>query len=338
MQYDIIAIDVFNFFYRKKRTSLEKDPLNVARAVVSEIKDNIEQHLSSDGKMFLLYDPIPKSDMGTDKVFKYTERQKIVTSYKRNRTHDTKTLMTVHYVYKYFLHKGEKYVSVISSKYEADDYMESIVADYPEKKVLMVTTDNDWCRYLSSNVDMMNSSWENILTAEAFEKKYNFIPSITGICVWKACFGDGAGIDKDKNVKASAGSDNIKGALTIKNLKSANDVKLAAFKYVKWLGTHHRNINDVKNVEQNIMKLIRNDNRNPEEEFFFQIESLNKKFDVPSIFFQNLSVIQSRCDDYKLYASSKDIDDKYNKVIDKVLGFNSTSGANRQFKFGKIKG
>lgn len=338
MQYDVIAVDVFNYFYRKKSTSLEKDAIGIAHSVICGVLDDILPHLAENGKLFLLYDPIPKSDLGINKVYKYTERQEIVRTYKSNREHDSKVLMTVHYIYKYFLHRGDKFISVISGKYEADDYMESIVADNVGKQILMVTTDNDWCRYLSDNVTMMNSGWENILTVDAFEKKYEFIPSIAGVCVWKSCFGDGATVDTNKKIKAAAGSDNIKGALTVKGLKNANAVKLAAFNYVKWLGHNNRKVSDILQVEHNIFTLINKEDRNPEEEFFFQMECLNKKYNVTSNFFLNLNIVMSRCDDYKKYATSKDIDEKYNKVIDKLLGFNVKGLQDKPFKFGLIKG
>lgn len=338
MQYDVIAVDVFNYFYRKKSTSLEKDAIGIAHSVICGILDDIMPHLAKNGRIYLLYDPIPKSDLGIDKMYKYTGRQEILKSYKSNREHNAKVLMTVHYIYKYFLHRGPQFVSVISNMYEADDYVESIISEHAGKQILMVTTDNDWCRYLSDSVAMMNSSWENIFTVDAFEKKYEFIPSIAGVCVWKACFGDGATVDSNKRVKASAGSDNIKGALVIKGLKNANIVKLAAFNYVKWLGYNKRNVKDILQVEHNLFSFINKERRNPEEEFFFQMECLNKRYNVTSAFFMNLNVIMSRCDDYKKYAVSKDIDEKYNKVIDKLLGFNVKGSQDKSFKFGLIKG
>ncbi len=162
MQYDVIAIDMFNLYYRKKNVALEKDPISIARNMVTFINSEVKQHLADEGKLFLLYDPIPKTDLGLSKTFKYTERQEILHAYKKNRTHDRQCLTVVDLVRKYFIHRGPNVISVISDKFEADDFMESIVKKeaeefdkkYPdggrELKILMITNDEDYARYLTN--------------------------------------------------------------------------------------------------------------------------------------------------------------------------------------------
>lgn len=162
MQYDVIAVDMFNLYYRKKNSSLEKDPISIARNMVTFINNEVMQHLTDDGKLFLLYDPIPKTDLGLSKTFKYTERQEIVHAYKKNRTHDRNCLTVVDLVRKNFIHRGSNVISVISDKYEADDYMESIVKKEAEEfdkkhpdggrelRILMITNDEDYSRYLTN--------------------------------------------------------------------------------------------------------------------------------------------------------------------------------------------
>ena len=162
MQYDVIAVDMFNLYYRKKNSSLEKDPISIARNMVTFINNEVMQHLTDDGKLFLLYDPIPKTDLGLSKTFKYTERQEIVHAYKKNRTHDRNCLTVVDLVRKNFIHRGGNVISVISDRYEADDFMESIVKKEAEKfdkkhsdggkelRILMITNDEDYSRYLTN--------------------------------------------------------------------------------------------------------------------------------------------------------------------------------------------
>ncbi len=161
MQYDVIALDMFNLYHRKKNIALEKDPISIARNMVIFINTEVKQHLTDEGKLFLLYDPIPKTDLGLSKTFKYTERQEIVHAYKQNRVHDRQAITVVDLVRKYFLHRGPNVVSVLSDKYEADDFMETIVNEaaaeidkkYPEGgreiRILMITNDEDWTRYLT---------------------------------------------------------------------------------------------------------------------------------------------------------------------------------------------
>lgn len=170
---------------------------------------------------------------------------------------------------------------------------------------------------------MMNWDWNKMFTVDSFRDKYEFTPSIAGVCVWKACFGDG--------------SDNIKGALQVKGLKKANDVKLAAFEYVKWLGEHPttiKHIEDLKKVSHS--DLFKIQNKTIEQDFLYQMGQFDPKYEVESTFFSNLRVIQSRCDDFVPFSKSKDVDEKYNLLIEKTLGFNVKE--DRQFKFGMIKG
>jgi len=323
MQYDIIAVDMFNLFYRIEHTSLDKNPISIARNMVAYINDTVKPHLAEEGKLFLLYDPIPKSDLGLNKTFKYTERQEIIYAYKRNRTHNRKCLTVVDLVRKYFLHRGPNVISVISNKYEADDFMESIALQNKGKDIAMITNDNDWARYLEQhNVVMINSGWEKPYTAEAFENDYKFRPSITGVCVWKACFGDN--------------SDNIKGALQLKSLKNANQVKITAFEYINYLGTHPEiSIQYIFEKKNEKIRPTR-ECKNIEERFFSEIYSFDPKYDVESTFFQNIQAIRSRCDSYEKFASAKDEDEKFNSLIEKTLGFRVDE--EKQFKFGHIKG
>ena len=174
-------------------------------------------------------------------------------------------------------------------------------------------------------VEMMNTdNWLNLFTVDSFREKYNFIPSIAGVCVWKACFGDG--------------SDNIKGALQAKGLRKANDVKLKAFEYVKYLGNNQdvtiEHIEKLKNASHS--DLFKKKDKTVEEEFIYAINMFDPKYEVSSTFFSNLRVIQSRCDDYSKFATAKEVDEKYNILIEKTLGF--IKKEDRTFKFGMIKG
>lgn len=337
MQYDVIALDMFNLYHRKKNVALENDPISIARNMVTFINTEVKQHLTNEGKLFLLYDPIPKTDLGLSKTFKYTERQEIVHAYKQNRVHDRQAITVVDLVRKYFLHRGPNVVSVLSDKFEADDFIESIVKDYPDKDILMVTNDEDFCRYLSPKVEMMNWDWDKMLTVTAFEEKYGFTPSIAGVCVWKACFGDGADTSNGK-IKCGAGSDNIKGALQVKGLKKANDVKLKAFEYIKYLGEHPEvTVKDIEDLSKiSSTELFKKKDRTLEEEFIYELNQFDPKYEVVTTFFSNMRVVQSRCDDYKKFAKSKDVDDRFNTLIEKTLGFNVKE--DRTFKFGMIKG
>lgn len=169
-------------------------------------------------------------------------------------------------------------------------------------------------------VVMINNTFDQPFSVEAFEEKYKFRPSITGVCVWKACFGDG--------------SDNIKGALQSKSLKQANSIKTLAFEFIKYLGDNDDiTVDDLLKKESSTF--LKN-NTSIEDKFFNGIMSFDPKYEVDRTFFHNLKVIKSRCDSYKEFASSKEEDEKYNNLIEKILGFKVES--EKHFKFGLIKG
>lgn len=323
MQYDIVAVDMFNLFYRRFEHALEKDPISVARNMVTYIKNEIKKHVCDGGKLFLLYDPIPKNDLGINKIFKYTSRQEIVHNYKQNRVHNKMTLTVVDLVRKYFSHRGPDIITVISNVFEADDFMESIIKEFPDKKIAMFSVDEDWCRYLNDNCELINKGFNTPFTLSAFYDKYNFIPNIVSVSVFKACFGDG--------------SDNIPGALHIKGLKNANEIKKDAFSYVQFLGDHPKAVEEVQKLikDAKFSQLHEIANKTPEEMFFYKIKCIDPKYEVESTIFDNLQVIKTRCDDYKKYASAKNEDEQFNVLIENTLGFNTT-GKNK-FKFGNIK-
>ena len=80
---------------------------------------------------------------------------------------------------------------------EADDFVLPIIDNYVDEhdKVLMFSTDIDWCRCLLNDVDhdiIVNQYTKNneILTVKSFEEKYGFKPTYSNICFWKTFYGD----------------------------------------------------------------------------------------------------------------------------------------------------
>lgn len=323
--YDLILIDVFNLYYRRKDNILDKDPVSLARNLISYIKDTVSKKVVSDGKVYLLYDPIPKDDLGMSKMFKnnVTERKQILATYKADRVYDTKTLTVVNFVRKYFLHRGPSIVSVISNCFEADDYVESIKAANVGKDIALVTNDNDWSRYLDDHTVMINSDFGKPFTKEDFYEQYKFYPTIASVTIFKALFGDP--------------SDNIQGALILKKVKNTNNIKKDGFAFIQEISKTEANLDDIVKRIKNytVINLSNQAKLNCEENFVYKIKCLDPKYDVETNFYQNLNVIKCRCDDYSKYATSKDEDAKYNSLIEKTLGYSVKSTT--KFKFGNIK-
>jgi len=85
---------------------------------------------------------------------------------------------------------------------EADDLvkpcLELIFRSNPDSKVLLVTNDSDWCRYLSTKVDYLPNLYENPSTRENFISRWGFEPMEETIILYKILNGDEA--DKIKMV------------------------------------------------------------------------------------------------------------------------------------------
>lgn len=326
MIYDAILVDVFNLYYRRKKYALDSSVVSQANSMIDFIEREVKTHQVKGKPFYLLFDPIPKNDLGLDSSFRFKpERKEILNDYKSNRKKNPGVLQVVSAVRKYYSHRGDEVVEVISNQYEADDFVESLVADLGDKaSIAMVTTDMDWARFLSDKVCMINEGFDQPFTNKDFFEKYQFVPTIASVSVFKALFGDP--------------SDNISGALMTKKLKGARDAKVKAFDYIKLLGETKIELDvAMKHAEGFTFKeLCEKENRNVEEEFFYEILSTDPKFSVQSTMETNLAVIKTRCDSYKKYAVTKPVDEKFNALISKSLGI-PVPGEKKKFRFGNIK-
>ena len=134
-------------------------------------------------------------------------------------------------------------------------------------------------------------------------------------------------------------SDNIQGVLLEKKIKRFNLAKKLGFEYVKKLGDEKTPMVEVyKEISRDKVKSVvdkAKDIMTPDTEVSFleSIFSIDSKYDVTDALIKNLNLIESRCDDYKKYIVSKDVDDKYNVFINQVLG---REKAKRPVRFGKV--
>lgn len=325
MKYDLILIDVFNLYYRRKSHVAIQSTVAITNNLIDYIENELKPMLSTDGKLFLLFDPIAKDDLTVDSSFKYsTERKQLNAKYKENRKKDGLILQCVDTLRRYFLHQGPNVIECENYKYEADDYVESIVKEFSDKKILMVTTDEDWSRFLSENVHMMNRGPKDLFTVKEFQEKYKFKPTIASVTYFKALYGDG--------------SDNIQGALFQRKKKVLEPLKLYGFEFIKHIGETGE---DLKTIEErtakyNFKKLHELEDMNPEEKFFYEVESLGYKLPIKESIQMNLRLIKTICEDYKKVAVSKEIDDKFTNIIKRSLN-RPVDGEKKGFKFKLMK-
>lgn len=162
MKYDVILVDVFNLYYRKKNDKdLMLDTLEQAANCVRFINSEIRSRLTENGYLYLLYDPIIKDDLGFNKKFTYTSvRREIDPGYKASRHHSIGIQEAVRQILNYYRYRGDHIINVANPNLEADDFVEQVIArekarfnkEHPNGnatcKIALFTTDMDWARYL----------------------------------------------------------------------------------------------------------------------------------------------------------------------------------------------
>ena len=330
MVYSNILVDVFNLYYRVRGGALKNDAITVANHVIDFIENDISKYQDKSKSMYLLFDPIPKKDLGISSSFKYqTTRQKINKDYKANRYKNSQAdLEVIELVRKYFSHRGEKYIEVISDMYEADDFVESLVKELTtinkRAMIALYTTDEDWCRYLSDKVEMINGTFSEPFTRDKFYEKYQFYPTICSVVFFKALYGDP--------------SDNITGALMQKKLKKYPLAKQLGFEFIKEISNKpDEKVDDIlKRIKGYNFKTLKEDERKTEEvKFFFSVFCTDHKFSFDDLLLQNVKIIRSRCDNYSPYMNVKEPDEKYNDFIEKIL---NRKKEKVKFRFGGLKG
>lgn len=316
MIYSAILVDVFNLIHKKKGQG--PDAKSVANAVIDYVETTLKAKLDSDSaKLYLLFDPMPVSDLGISGQFRTftTTRKAIKSSYKGSREKEPLVLETADYIRKYFSYRDPAYVVVISEKHEADDFVESIVAT--SGKTLLVSTDYDWARYLSKDVEMSLGNVNEPFTVNDFRAKFGYLPSIKNVTVSKALFGDPSdeidGIFEKKFPYKELG---VQALQFISNVEETLDDFIGRTRSYTFKG------------------LFETKDRNPEQDLFYQMHCFEKK-NLVSQFFLNVSLVRSQCADAKKFMHEfPKRDSGFCATVDKALERGQHKSA---FRFGTIK-
>ena len=322
MAYSVILVDVFNLFYRKQDTT-DKNPVTKAANCIEFIEKTIRKELGSKGKLYLIFDPIPKQDYGYSNKFSYTNiRTEIDPGYKKNRKHDACVQESVRLIREFYKYRGPDVISVYGDGYEADDFVESIVKLEAGKKIALFTTDMDWARYLAPKTDIINKGFNNPYTVEEFEKDFNYYPTITTVSLYKAFYGDD--------------SDNIVGVRYLPKVKFISIYDIDDL-FMKTLNAYRNKTltefcTDIKSLSS--AAVIKKMDKTVLEQFFIALESaLGGKVLPLTHLLDNNRIIKSRCKDASEYFHSHAENEKANKLIEAVVGFTKDK---KQFKFGGL--
>lgn len=237
--YDKLIVDTSNIFYRvaafylKDLTQETTNQLIKTNTIFNYYKNTIQNFKQQTlGKVCLLFDPLLSNGNMSDRL-------KIKEGYKatrdKNKPVNKLRIDTLEKLYSYFIIESQKDIEVYHDlTLEADDF----VAKLTEKdKCLMVTSDEDFCRYLEEGrVEMLNQGLtikdNAIFTASDFEKKYGFKPNITSVIFWKAIYGDP--------------SDNIVGSFKDPGTKVIITASEEMMKIIKEFGEYNTDLAEAK--------------------------------------------------------------------------------------------
>jgi len=208
-KYDYILVDSVNLAYRtfkqKGETPLQLSKKSIYRDSVCKFIDTVNElegkYLKNDGEIYFLFDNyFSKADLRT--TYMFADRRKIEESYKATRKKNTREFYnSINFLRYYYLIGPAKYHTLRVDGLEADDLVEPMLVKLgikdSDKTVLMITTDEDWTRYLDSNIDWFPDFSQLPETIRGFEDRKGFYPTKNNVILYKSIFGD-----ESDNIKA----------------------------------------------------------------------------------------------------------------------------------------
>lgn len=202
VKFDSIVIDAVNLAHRlfKKNEDTTEVNLLSGKAIYSKfvvkyintVEDFKKKYLHSGGDVYLLFDNY-FSRLELQNAFMYADRKSLDDDYKKTRSKAVKEFYnSLNLIRYYYMIGPNQYKTARVEGLEADDLIKPLL-DYhttPEEKILMITNDLDWCRYLSQKVYWLPKLDENPQNSEDLSYKLGFKVSETSIVAYKAIFGD----------------------------------------------------------------------------------------------------------------------------------------------------
>lgn len=267
-QYDKIIVDTSNIFYRIASMHLKNLTQEIATQLIKSndlfraYKSAIINLKTVNTEICLLFDPLLSNKGDSSRV-------KIKEEYKANREKNNFIqqirIDTLTKLYSSFLIEPIQGISVYHDvEFEADDFVEKLTET---GKCLLMTSDEDFARYLEQDrVEMLKKGFtlkpNSIFTANDFEKKHKFKPTISSVTFWKAMYGD-----KSDNIVGSFQNDSTKVLITASNemkriikLLGENNVQLARAKADLFAGSGEfvkfKELLQLSNTERSYEKIL----------------------------------------------------------------------------------
>ena len=199
MKYDNIIIDVCNLSYKilddtkKASSTIIINNKNSYKEFIASFIRSVDSLLDRFGtessSVYCLFDNY-KSRLDLQSYFLNPGRKSLSENYKKNRKKQPKEWYNSLNILKYYYEVNEpKYYVAQLQGLEADDLVKPTLG-LVSGRSLLVTSDLDWCRYLSSDVDWLPSLSEEPMTIEDTTHKLGFECTENNIVLYKALFGD----------------------------------------------------------------------------------------------------------------------------------------------------
>ena len=235
-KYDVLIFDCYNVFYRwsysqeEKIVSVDNIPTHIEGiiAFLKAVDTYIKKFGTDNTKCFFLFD-------NAKTVY---DRKKLSPLYKSNRKSMPDWFYRELDLCELILHfyRENSYIFRVPN-YEADDYVSNIIRSYikDDEKVLMISEDMDWSRYLKESNPMVNQYRKHyIMDVNNFKDIEHFYPTESNIMFYKTFYGDN--------------SDNIIGCLSNLEFTLFNKI-IDNYKDI------YNFIDDVKNKKVNFLDL-----------------------------------------------------------------------------------
>lgn len=331
MLYDDIIIDSANLFYRlQNNDNSTTTVIELTKKMINFVNDETKKHLKENGTIWIVFDPISKNKLNEEKSFhiqtysKSTSsiRKNINKNYKAKRQYSPFYAKTIENVMKYFAYRGEKIKEVYSQTYEADDYIEPLVASLPkDSQIALVTTDEDWAKAIKENVYMINKGYDEPWSKKDFFEKYKFNPTPAANILYKSFFGDK--------------SDNIQGCIFMKKAKFMTNIRKTCLNVIKDVSESGISIDDFMHNFEHIsyLDIINKENKTNTELLFLEFTIASQKEGVLAKMKQNVHLVRSLLDgkDISKYIHWNPENEKFNDIIRQ-----SIYGLDGKTWFGKV--
>lgn len=309
MLYDYIVVDTANLFYRLQKDS--DDTLSITKKLIGHIEEEAKAHLREGGIIYLTFDPISKSTLNEEKSFHVStySKKNIDQRYKSGRTYSPIYKQSIENLMKYYAYRGDL-IKEVYGPYEADDYVEPLLALLPkDATVALTTTDLDWSRSINDKVSMINTGYDTPFTKQEFIDKFQFSPTSAANTLYKALFGDK--------------SDDIQGCIFLRKVKFLTNIRQSCLKMIQYVSDSGMSIDDfIKKWNSfDFKEIIKKPTDDPIECIFTEFTIATQRDDVIGKMFRNIALVRSPLERKPItqYVHSNGVNEKFNEIIEKAI-------------------